>query len=325
MALSNVSVLIAFAAGVVSFVSPCILPVIPSYLSFLGGVSFNDAAEKEGSRKALLVRTLFFVAGFSLVFVALGLVFSSAGILLRGAQTIIYRVAGVLVMVFGLNFIFDFWRMLEVEKRFHVSRRPQGALGSIVLGVAFGAGWTPCVGPILSSILFLAGGTGSVGRGAVLLASYSIGLGAPFVLAGAFANQFLSYSHRLRSHMRGIKIASGVFLVLLGLLIFLGSLSRLNIAFFGLAGALDDWRKADPRGPRRLFGLLFLGLGVIAAALYARRTIRRVRDEGASVRAVASPFSFTAIAVLVAASLLSFLGALDLGSLVIAWLRFQGI
>ena len=321
----NVSILIAFAAGVISFVSPCILPIIPSYLSFLGGVSFSDIAQEKASRRAILVRTLFFVAGFSLVFVALGLVFSSAGFLLRGAQTVIYRVAGVLVMVFGLNFVFDFWKMLEIERRFHARRRPRGSLGSMLLGIAFGAGWTPCVGPILSSILFLAGASGSLGRGAALLAAYSIGLGAPFVLAGAFANRFLGYSQRLKSHMRAIKIASGIFLFLLGLLIFLGSLARLNIAFFSLAAALDEWRRASPPGPRLLFGFLFLGFGAAVTARYAWRASRHLRQGETSARGVVSPFSLAAIGVFLAASILSFVGTLDFSSIISAWLRFQGV
>ncbi|MGA2765599.1 MAG: cytochrome c biogenesis protein CcdA [Spirochaetia bacterium] len=325
MVAQNVSILIAFAAGVVSFVSPCILPVIPSYLSFLGGVSFSDITAEKASRRAVFVRTIFFVAGFSLVFVALGLVFSSAGLLLKGVQTIIYRVAGALIIVFGLNFVFDFWRTLEIERRFHVSRRPRGAPGSMLLGIAFGAGWTPCVGPILSSILFLAGTSDSLAHGTILLASYSVGLGTPFVLAGAFANRFLGYSRWLRSHMRGIKIASGAFLVLLGLLIFLGSLARLNVAFFGLAAGLEAWQRADPLGPRLLFGSLFLGSGALVAAVYARRVAKSLREAGTSIRSIVRPIFLAAIGVFLAASILSFTGTLDFGSAISAWLRFQGV
>ena len=316
MVSQNVSILIAFAAGLISFVSPCILPVIPSYLSFIGGVSFTEITAETTRRLDVLLRTIFFVAGFSVVFVALGVVFSSAGLLLKGVQTVIDRVAGVLVVLFGVNVLFDFWQMLNVERRFHVDRRPRGVLGSMLLGLAFGAGWTPCVGPILASILFLAGTGDSLARGTLLLGFYSLGLGAPFVLAGFFFNNFVEYSRRLRSHARAIKTASGIFLILLGLLIFVGSLSRLNAALFNLAGTLETWRRGSPAGPRLLFGFLFLGLDATLAVFYAKKS---------SLRGVVRPFSVVVILGVLAVSIFSFAGVLDVGSVVSAWLRFQGI
>lgn len=193
--------------------SPCILPIIPSFLSFLGGVSYGQLGEQGVIRRAVFLKTLFFVLGFSLVFVALGALFSSAALALGGAQILIYRVAGAVMVFFGLNFIFDFWKALNIERRFHLHKRPQGALGAVLLGVAFGAGWMPCVGPILASILFLAGTSGKVASGVALLALYSFGLGIPFLLAGAFFSSFSRQMQRVRLYLAAIKVASGAFLV----------------------------------------------------------------------------------------------------------------
>lgn len=321
----NVSILIALAAGVVSFVSPCILPVIPSYLSFLGGVSFGDLSSRRVSRGGVILKTLFFVAGFSIIFISLGLVFSSAGLLLKGVQTTVYRVAGTIIVLFGLNVLFDFWKAMDIERRFHVTRRPKGAVGSLFLGLAFGAGWTPCVGPILSSILFIAGTSETLTRGAGLLAAYSLGLGAPFVLAGVFFSTFMKYSERLRPHLNAIRIASGVFLILLGILIFLGSLSQLNVALFKLAAGLEEWQRESPLGPRLLFGFFFLGLTSLVAVSFGLRFGRSLRNGGSPVGAILRPLPLMLVLVFLAVSILSFLGKADIGSLISSWLRFQGI
>ncbi len=324
MLLERLSFLIAFAAGVVSFISPCILPIIPSFLSFLGGASAG-ALVNRASRRTLFFKTLFFVVGFSVIFVTLGALFSSGGLLLAGAQTILYRVAGIIVVVFGINVLFDFWRALNIEHRFHVRRKPQGAFGSILLGLAFGAGWTPCVGPILASILFLAGTTGTLMRGMSLLALYSLGLGTPFLLAGLFFSSFMRQTERLRAHMRAIKIGSGIFLIVLGAMIFLGSLSRLNAAFFALAGSLDRWGRSAPEVRRVLSGLFFLTLSGLSAALYIRRAWKARHGEGRCLHTFLFPAPLALFLLLVASSVLTFARVLDVPSLVSSWLRFQGI
>jgi cytochrome c-type biogenesis protein len=321
----NLSFFIAFAAGLLSFLSPCILPIIPSFLSFLGGVSHGDLIGQRASRKAVFFQTLFFVAGFSTVFVALGAVFSSAGLMLAGAQTLVYRVAGIVVVIFGLNIVFDFWKALNIERRFHLNKRPRGLLGSALIGLAFGAGWTPCVGPILASILFLAGTSGTMTRGIALLAIYSMGLGAPFLLAGLFFSSFTRYAERLRARMHGIKVASGIFLIFLGVLIFIGSLARLNTAFFGLAAALGRWGQRSPAGPRLIFGLFFMTLSCLVAALYARRIGNVLRTTDTSVRAFIFPVPLALLFVFLFFSILTFAGVLDFPSLISFWLRFQGI
>jgi cytochrome c-type biogenesis protein len=314
----DLGIVMAFAGGLVSFLSPCILPVIPSYLSFIGGVAYGEPASGRPSRGAVFFRTIFFVAGFSGIFVALGILFSGAGLMFAGAQTLVNRISGAVVVVFGLNIIFDFWKALNIERRFHLGEKPRGVLGSFLLGLAFGAGWTPCVGPILASILFLAGTSGTLARGAVLLGAYSLGLGTPFILAGAFFGFFSRQAARLRSHMGAIKIASGIFIVLLGVLIFFGSLSRLNAVLFDLAGALDRWGSAAPLGPRIVFGLVFLVPAVLAAALYFRRLLK------GSARFI-FPARLLLFSVFLFLSVLSFAGVLDFSAILTAWLRFQGI
>jgi cytochrome c-type biogenesis protein len=317
---SNLGFFMAFAGGLVSFLSPCILPVIPSYLSFIGGVAYGDTVSRQPSRRAVFTKTVFFVAGFSGVFVALGILFSGAGLLFAGAQTLVNRISGVVVVFFGLNILFDFWKVLDIERRFHLRQKPRGVLGSFLLGLAFGAGWTPCVGPILASILFLAGTSGTVARGAALLGAYSLGLGTPFLLAGAFFGFFSRQAVRLRSHMRAIKISSGIFIILLGVLIFLGSLSRLNAVLSDLAAALVSWRERSPEAPGRVFGSIFLALAVLAAALYAWR----IRTGRPSAR-VAFPGHLAFLIVSVLLAVLSYTGAADFLSVLAAWLGFQGI
>lgn len=321
----NLTILIAFAAGLVSFLSPCILPIIPSFLSFLGGASAVDLAEKRTSRRTTFVRSIFFVAGFSAIFVALGALFSGGGLMLKGAQTTLYRIAGIVVVFFGLNVVFDFWKVLNIERRFHVSEKPRGKLDSALLGLAFGAGWTPCVGPILSSILFLAGTSGSVIRGIALLLAYSLGLGAPFLLAGMFFSFFVKQAQRLRPKMKAVKIASGVVLIALGMLIFLGSLARLNTVFFQMSGALDAWGRRNPAGPAILFGSLFLAFSGLIAGAYGKR-LRRVRGHGRhSLRMLLLPVPFVALLAFLSFAVLSFTRVLDIPSLISSWLRFQGI
>ena len=272
----NINVLIAFAAGVLSFLSPCILPLIPSYLSLVGGVSYEELSDRKSGRMRVFLRTLLFVLGFSIIFIVLGVVFSGTGGFLSGASRILNIVAGSLVILLGLNFIFNFLKFLTVERRVHVTAKPAGPLGSVLLGMAFGAGWTPCVGPILASILFLAGSSGQVLQGSLLLAFYSLGLGVPFLLAGLFFAQFLKHRDRLRAHFKTLRIVSGAFLVFIGLLILLGRLQRFNIFLFRISSALQGWQESSPLQVR----LFFAGLFAVPAVLLLVSILRRVRVEG---------------------------------------------
>lgn len=213
----NVSLAVAFAAGVLSFLSPCVLPLIPSYVGFLTGMTAEELQVRRGTA---LLHALWFVGGFSLIFVALGASASALGVVLLTSQHWIARFGGVLVILFGL-YLVGVLRpsFLMRERRVHLARKPLGYLGSSVAGVAFGAAWTPCIGPILGAILTLAATRASVGQGTGLLAVYSLGLAVPF-LATAFAlDRFLVWFQRFRRYLVWVERVSGVLLIVLGLLL----------------------------------------------------------------------------------------------------------
>ena len=320
----NLNLLIAFLAGVLSFLSPCVLPLIPSYLSLVGGASFAEQRQgRAGARFPVFLRTLLFVAGFAVVFVALGVLFSGAGGFLSGATRVVSLVAGGLVVLLGLNFIFNFWKFLSYEKKVHVQQAPRGLWGSLVLGMAFGAGWTPCVGPILASILFLAGSAGQLLEGTALLAVYSLGLGLPFILAGLFFSQFMRQKDRLKGSFRGLRIASGAFLVLIGALIMLGRLQRMNIVLFRTAQAVASWQQASP-GPVRLVFALVLGVpGLLLAALFLRELFRAPPAAPVRVRRLAVRLGFAVVFISLAG--LTLAGVLNPAGLLTFWLSYQGI
>jgi cytochrome c-type biogenesis protein len=316
---------IAFSAGIISFVSPCILPVIPSYLSFIGGVSYSELVERKTSKWGILVKSLVFVAGFSLVFTALGVVFSSVGFAFSGASKVINMAAGSIVIILGLNYMFNFIKILNIEKKMQFRKRPSGAVGPALLGMAFAAGWTPCIGPILASILFLAGTSGQGLEGAVLLAFYSAGLGIPFILAGLF---FSSYQNRMKGlsrHLFKIKIISGILLVAIGVLIFFGSLAQLNTFFFTMAGNLNAWASENPTGPRILFFAIFLFLSLVLIFFYIRKVRRGIPVSGNEKNISVYPGRLVIIAVFLSVSILTISGALDIPKMIINWLTFQGI
>src|SRR5512132_351350 len=218
----DVSLIAAFAGGFLSFSSPCVLPLIPGYLSFVSGVSMEELRSGEAtatSRWQVLTASLAFVAGFSLVFIALGASASAIGEFLMSRLPLFGRVAGVLIVIFGLHTMGVFrLRFLETEKRVHTQRRPAGLAGAFVVGIAFAFGWTPCIGPILGGILAIAGSKQSVGEGVTLLAVYSAGLGIPFLLTSLAVNQFFQATARIRRYYHAIEVASGVLLVAIGVL-----------------------------------------------------------------------------------------------------------
>ena len=320
----DVNIFIAFAAGVVSFLSPCIFPVIPSYLSYIGGLSLNEmqADNKSSiirrSRIILFVNSLLFVIGFTLIFTILGVFFSGVGIALSGITKYINMAAGIVVVILGLNFILDFWKILNFEKRFHFNKRPGGAVGSVLLGMAFGAGWTPCIGPILATILFLASGSGSVIRGTGLLLVYSAGLGMPFIIAGLFFAKFQNVFTRMRKYLHAVKIGSGIFLIFVGILIFTGRLTRINIFLFRMASGLETLNAEHPLRITITSGVMFLVPAVLIGMSFVKRIIRKRQTGFTKIR-----FIITLIFLLL--SLLSFTGVLDIGSLLNSWLTFQGL
>jgi len=212
----NVGVAIAFGAGLASFLSPCVLPLIPSYITFITGMTLDDV---QRSRRVALVHALLFVLGFSIIFLTLGASATLLGRLLVTYRVWISRVGGLLVLVFGLYLLGIFnLGALSRERRVHITDKPLGYLGTVVVGIAFGAGWTPCIGPILGSILTYAAEQADLQRGLVLLGAYSLGLAIPFVLAAIAVERFLRVFQRLRGRMVWVNRVSGAALVIVGVL-----------------------------------------------------------------------------------------------------------
>jgi cytochrome c-type biogenesis protein len=220
----DVSYLAAFVGGFLSFVSPCVLPLIPGYLSFVSGVSmdeFRGGTASAASRRRLVAASLAFVAGFSLVFISLGASASAIGTFLMSRLPLLGKVAGVLIIIFGLHTMGVFrLRLLDTEKRVQTERKPTSLLGALLVGVAFAFGWTPCIGPILGTILVMAGRKETISEGVLLLTVYSAGLGIPFLLTSIAVNRFFSASARIRKHYHAIEVASGALLIAIGVLIF---------------------------------------------------------------------------------------------------------
>ena len=238
--MENLTVFAVFSAGVLSFLSPCILPLIPAYLSFISGVSLGELREKEGRAGVtlgVLTNAMFFVLGFSVVFVGLGATATLLGQFLIDKIGILKVLGGSLVILFGLHTLHLFripW--LDREKRVHQRTKPLGLVGSFLVGVAFALGWTPCIGPILAGVLFFAGTKETVGHGVLLLAVYSAGLGVPFLLAALGTERFLSVSTVLKRHVRAVEITSGILLIGVGILILTDEMTVITQAVFRVFG-----------------------------------------------------------------------------------------
>ncbi|MCB2229423.1 cytochrome c biogenesis protein CcdA [bacterium] len=235
----------AILAGLLSFVSPCVLPLIPGYLSFISGVSVEELMSKErtgGNYRKLLLNTVFFVLGFSLVFILLGLGASGIGNFMQRHLGIFNKVAGVIVFLFGLH-VTGLLRIkaLNYEKRFHLTgQKKRGVLGSAVIGIAFGFGWTPCIGPILGTILIIAAQQNSLAEGAGLLVAYSAGLGVPFILTALLFNYLIGTFGFIKRHFHAVEIISGGLLMLVGVLMFFDLLGKLSVWLLELFPALQN-------------------------------------------------------------------------------------
>ena len=224
--------LVALVAGAASFFSPCCLPLLPGYLSFVSGVSVEEV-EKGGRR--VLLSTLGFVLGFAIVFTLLGAAFSLVGDLLP-SQRVLEIVAGALLVVLGAIIAFSASpAFMQRDLRPLLSKAPRGPAGAVVVGIAFALGWTPCVGPVLASILTMAASGSDPAGGAFLLFVYSLGLGIPFVLAGVFVGKALRVFSRVRRHLRAIQIVCGVLLVIYGALLLGGQFGWVSARFSGWA------------------------------------------------------------------------------------------
>ncbi len=220
------ALLIAFSAGILSFLSPCVLPIVPPYLAYMGGVSVTDMEDDRGARGRAVVAALFFVLGLSTVFLILGAGASALGRTLLGVMPYLQIAAGIVVMIFGLHFLGLFrLKFLDREVRMDAGDQGGSAFGAYFLGLAFAFGWTPCLGPILSAILGLATGQADVAKGAMLLGVYAIGLGVPFLLVAAFFPQMKRPMAWMKRNMGVIEKTSGVLLVTVGLAMATGVLS----------------------------------------------------------------------------------------------------
>ena len=221
--MKDVSFPLAFLAGVLSFLSPCVLPLLPSYVSFITGISFEDLTEgvdRKRIRYLTITNSLSFIFGFSVVFMGLGASSSVVGRFMFEYQEWIRIVGGIFVIIFGL-FVAGFLKLdfLMRDKKLHLSGKPAGYLGTFIVGMTFAAGWTPCIGPILGTILLYASSKASASYGMKLLAVYSLGLALPFFISSLAMNSFLSYSRKLLKHMRVIMIVSGLLLIVFGIML----------------------------------------------------------------------------------------------------------
>lgn len=221
----SVSIFVAFVAGVLSFLSPCVLPLVPSYVSFITGLSLEELGTR---RWTAVTHALLFITGFTLIFLALGATATQLGLFLNRYQVWLERFGGVLIILFGLYLLGAVrWGALQQERRVHLQNKPVGYLGSVLVGLAFGAGWTPCIGPILGSILMYTSARSSLGQGLLLLFAYSMGLAVPFLLAALAVERFLEWFKRFRRYIPLTTRIAGAVLVAVGLLLVSGYFSTL--------------------------------------------------------------------------------------------------
>lgn len=237
----EITIWIALTAGILSFVSPCVLPLVPSYLTYITGLSFGELKKEHTSAKVratLLFHSLVFIAGFSVVFITLGgmagLASASVQMSLRESLGVIQKIGGVVIFLFGVH-LSGLYRVgaLLGEKRLHLRSRPAGFAGTFLVGIAFAAGWTPCIGPILGAILAIAAGSsGGAWQGVLLLSFYSAGLGLPLLLSGLLFHSFLNFFDRFKKHIMMVEIVTGIFLMVAGVLLFFDQFTRLAIFFY---------------------------------------------------------------------------------------------
>jgi cytochrome c-type biogenesis protein len=235
MGSSNITLISAFVAGLLSFLSPCVLPLIPSYITYITGLSFADLQEEHPShvvRRKTVIHSLLFIAGFTTVFVLLGASATLIGGFMQEHMKLIRRIGGVLIVLFGIHLTgLVPIHMLLGEKRFTIHNKPAGYVGSFLVGVAFSAGWTPCIGPILASILMIAATEETLNHGIFLLLAYSMGLAIPFLLSALALHRFLVAFNRFKRHIRLFEIATGIFLIVIGVMVYGNYLTKISTLF----------------------------------------------------------------------------------------------
>lgn len=238
LTVAGISLFSALIAGALSFLSPCVLPLVPPYLCYMAGVSVEDfrnggqGAAAARSRNAVIVSSIFFTLGFATVFVALGAGASAIGLLLRQYIDVLSKVGGVIIIIMGLNFLGLFRiGILAREARFQSSGKPASLSGAYLMGLAFAFGWTPCIGPVLGAILGIAAASDTAGSGAFLLAVYSLGLAVPFWIAAFFSGAFMRFLSRFRKHLGAVEKVMGGLLVLTGIAFLTGFVANVAIWF----------------------------------------------------------------------------------------------
>jgi len=229
---TNIGIIGAFVAGLLSFLSPCVLPLIPSYITYITGISFSDLKEEHTSKKVrtkTIVHSLLFIAGFTFVFMALGASATYIGSFLQERMDLIRKIGGLLIVVFGIHVTgLVNLSVLLGDRRIRLNKKPAGYAGSVLVGIAFAAGWTPCIGPILASILMIAATEEKVYQGMLLLFSYSLGLGTPFFISSLAMHKFLVLFNRFKKLIRIFELVTGLFLIVVGVLVFTNSLTAIS-------------------------------------------------------------------------------------------------
>ena len=223
------AMMVALAAGIISFLSPCVLPIVPPYLAYMSGVSLNDMSDEAIAKRKATIAALFFVLGLSTVFLFLGFTASAFGAFFLQNQELFAQISGLVVIVFGLHFLGVFRiKMLDQEARLDAGDKGGSSFGAYVLGLAFAFGWTPCIGPQLGAILSLAAGEASVTRGTVLLGVYALGLGVPFLLSAMFLTRAMGLMNRIKPYMHRIEQGMGLLLIVVGLALVTGAFSTFS-------------------------------------------------------------------------------------------------
>lgn len=311
----------ALAAGVLSFLSPCVLPLIPAYLSFISGATASELSARS-TRARVFLRSLAFSAGFTLAFTILGIVFSGGAMFVgRGSASKYIGIAGgILVVLLGLNLLFDFIKLLDIDARLigkFSGKKAHGSLSAALLGFAFAAGWSPCIGPILASILLFAGREGNILRAAALLFSYSLGFALPFLATGLFFEKLKPLLSFFTRHGKAVRSVSGIVLILFGIAMAAGSLGSLSSIASKAGYGIEAFVAKNGEAAR------LIGAGIWAAVAIAFMMPSALRGK----RGLAPKWGVAAIGggLSAALAIAELLGGLSTLSLVASWLTYAGI
>jgi cytochrome c-type biogenesis protein len=319
--MNNPGILAAGLAGLLSFLSPCVLPLVPAYLSYITGSTAAQISARNAKGK-VLARSLAFSLGFTLAFTLMGIVFSGGAMFVgksRAAQYIGIAGGGIVILL-GLNMIFDFLKFLDTDARLigkFTGKTGKGFLGSIALGFAFAAGWSPCIGPILASILLMASREGNAAKAALLLFAYSLGFAIPFVVSGLFFDRLRPLMKYLTKHGKTVRIVSGLVLMAFGAAMAAGSLGSLSAIAAQAGYALSDFAGENPGIAQGIGAILWAGLALAIGYPFLRSKDKQTQPR--SWRRKALALGAAGIGVL------EVLGIFSVLKIVAAWLTFAGI